>query len=1372
MAAGRGHLARSRNGNAPPQDLQRTLSGYSGAVGIATNGNTGSDVISGVNTAAGLDPADWAGSWQKTGTPSTATISPTFAASSNNLDVSGIGGAGDFAKNQYIYAPHMGVACSEQGIGSCPAPAGVALYIGAVETVALGATPTNIVVGHPQATAEAQSPASAPNGSVLTFTGTTAHGNIDVGTFFLTITPPSGSGSLTVYAESSSTALVGYPGVRGSINLTTGAWSVTLPSGMAPPTGSAITASYAYSGAGNAAAVIYVRDHYDQEQYQLVSSLTVGIYGLYTATDNGDATYTLAFNPQNTDWLIDIYYVQSTPPAGSKSICAQVAGVDGPLYGISLATTPVCLNGVDYTLPTMTAPIFVKWNADNYYSHLVYESFNGGAYKWMGQTYAGDTGPAGQHGNIASSYNLASIKDVSDFQPNAWVEWGGNTWSAWDVPTTPPSVTQNRDYYARITSVSSTTIVTDTNAGVPGNGRLYHNDGPAIRNALFSSGCTSGGCAVQLPDGNINVDFITMPRTNVHIRGNANDATTLKAFGDGGGPVAIGLDWQANTTYAQATKIQPKTNNPQLMAFVSNFSAACTTAGSAPDNWPQTLGATVSSGTCSFTNVGSNAVLDILALRFYADNLTVQTQSSGAGAIAAIEQGQVGSTQIFSAAWLAQSVTLRAPSTHATRSTGLWTHFFEGYVGAGVTYPYIPLLDYGDSNAVTWAPWDLFTSWPGKFLECTFCYTGSVNQTIQNPAAFENSWNMIRPVGASGSFFVEGMEIQNVYVADIAPVTMSNGSGGTSPAPRGVEVVANGENWHVHSAWWFWSPQHSQLNGVWQQARTSNSSLEADQIRIYGDKFGLMTTGHAPLVVNAAAVSINDGGVGIAAAPGSARYPIIAPSNGSSVFTTGLATGYSPSYRTCMTVSSQDVAYATGSVITTVPDASCSTTATRKLSDVSGETVYNAQIQTQNSADPNAREVMKPGIGIQVGNGTGAPSTVIDESQNLTVASAKDTGLAGAGSRCLRTDASGNISASASDCATSPPNILQNAPAWARQVGDGSDGAGPASGAVSGVKYYGIWHCTGAITYSGGPLIVFATGAVNLDAGCSITQTSGNTGGGDIGGAGGSGGSAAADSSASKATAPYNVTQAAPNAYVVSAAAAASSGGAGNAGGAITANTIREIIAAGPFMTAGPRGGGVGTPGGSNGGSAGSGGYPVIIISGASITLASGVAINTSGFQGGDAAGNSTGGGGGGGAGPIILSAPTITDNGAIYKYGGGPGGNCTAPSIGATGGGCNSSTCGTGAVLTVTGLTSGGLDASKTTIADGGRGYQAAPDCIINGGSSGLTGAACHFTLSGNSIASVVIDAPGNGGAFSNFSTCYVGGYGANGWMKELTVQ
>lgn len=185
-------------------------------------------------------------------------------------------------------------------------------------------------------------------------------------------------------------------------------------------------------------------------------------------------------------------------------------------------------------------------------------------------------------------------------------------------------------------------------------------------------------------------------------------------------------------------------------------------------------------------------------------------------------------------------------------------------------------------------------------------------------------------------------------------------------------------------------------------------------------------------------------------------------------------------------------------------------------------------------------------------------------------------------------------------------------------------------------------------------------------------------------------------------------------------------------------------------------------------------GSGALVIVAPSITIASGVVINTSGSEGTDAAALLKGGGGGGGGGDIWLVSETFTDNGGIYKYGPGPGGNCTAPSINATGGGCDTTGCGKDAAFTVTGVTTGGLDATKITITNAGTGYKVAPDCTVNPNGSGLVGSpACHFTLSAGTIASVVIDTAGTAATFADYSaSCLRGGQGAAGFYAQQLIQ
>ena len=340
--------------------------------------------------------------------------------------------------------------------------------------------------------------------------------------------------------------------------------------------------------------------------------------------------------------------------------------------------------------------------------------------------------------------------------------------------------------------------------------------------------------------------------------------------------------------------------------------------------------------------------------------------------------------------------------------------------------------------------------------------------------------------------------------------------------------------------------------------------------------------------------------------------------------------------------------------------------------------------------------------------------------------------------------------------------------------GDGSDGAGPASGAITGqIKMYSSWTCTGAVTFSAG-LFVMSKGPVVLSTGCSIKRTTGNAGVGDYGGAGGSGGSGSSglNSAAGSAVTYWGSS--------LDAGGLASANSAGNAPTALSAALIRGMWLYGPppldVWIGTFTGGGAGSAGGNTGGAAGNGGFP-FILSAPSISIASGVIIDTSGFPGVATTANSKGGGGGGGGAPIILGAASLTDAGGIFKYGAGPGGAITQPSIQATGGGCDSGTngCGINAAFTVTGLTTGGLDASKITIANAGTGYQTVPDCTVNAGGSSLTGTpACHFTINPatHAIASVVIDTPGTGGTLTTYTSTFIGAYGANAFMKEVAYQ
>ena len=363
-------------------------------------------------------------------------------------------------------------------------------------------------------------------------------------------------------------------------------------------------------------------------------------------------------------------------------------------------------------------------------------------------------------------------------------------------------------------------------------------------------------------------------------------------------------------------------------------------------------------------------------------------------------------------------------------------------------------------------------------------------------------------------------------------------------------------------------------------------------------------------------------------------------------------------------------------------------------------------------------------------------------------------------------DANGNVLSSLTN--------MTSVPAWARYYGNGSDGTGPASGAItSGEKDYTSWTCTGAITTGNGiGLVVRSQGTVAFNTGCTITPGTDNNPSGDIGGAGGSGGAGAANSVASLATTGSAVATLGTiqSAHFYSTGGGASTGGAGNAATAASAGIADFAFSMGPPFR--PAGGGLGTAGGSSGGAFGNGGGAIVIIA-PTITIASGVPFDTHGINGTASAANSTGAGGGGGGGDIWFLSQSFTDSGGVYKYGGGPGGAVTTPAVYAAGDGCNTSGCGTGAQLTVTGLTTGGLDATKITITAAGSGYNVAPSCVVAAGASGLTGSpACHFTVSGGAIASIVIDTAGSGGTLTTFTTSFIGGFGANGEYRQVLIQ
>ena len=362
-----------------------------------------------------------------------------------------------------------------------------------------------------------------------------------------------------------------------------------------------------------------------------------------------------------------------------------------------------------------------------------------------------------------------------------------------------------------------------------------------------------------------------------------------------------------------------------------------------------------------------------------------------------------------------------------------------------------------------------------------------------------------------------------------------------------------------------------------------------------------------------------------------------------------------------------------------------------------------------------------------------------------------------------------------------PPNsggvgAMTNAPMWARNYGDGSSSTGPASGAIASWVNYTTWHCTGAITLGAGvSAVVHATGAVNLDTGCTISETTGNGVQGDVGGGGGSGGKGTADSAAALASNMYASNPLADT-VAMAAAGGASSGGAGNDGGVVSASNLLSLLELGPMIYTFNRGGAFGGAGGSSGGAAGRGGAFFAIIA-PSLTIASGVPFNMNGLPGVQSAANTQGGGGGGGGGVILFVTPAggFTDNGGVYNYNGGAPGMCQQPSIQVGAGGCDTTGCGKDAVITIAALSSGGISAgANMTLTSAGTGYKNAPPCIVNAGTSGLnTSPACHFAAPiAGALALPIVDAAGANGTLTNYTTCFIGGFGGNGWYKQLTIQ
>ena len=344
---------------------------------------------------------------------------------------------------------------------------------------------------------------------------------------------------------------------------------------------------------------------------------------------------------------------------------------------------------------------------------------------------------------------------------------------------------------------------------------------------------------------------------------------------------------------------------------------------------------------------------------------------------------------------------------------------------------------------------------------------------------------------------------------------------------------------------------------------------------------------------------------------------------------------------------------------------------------------------------------------------------------------------------------------------------MTSAPFWMRYFGDGREGAVDCNGSITNgehwVTTFNISNgntCTPSAVPSGkAAFIIRATGTCTI-AGKLITRTNSTLANAtDVGSAAGGGGGGTAVGAAGNNPGEANLIT-----FTAGGTAGSASGGNGGNASANSAQSTQYMSSKPPF---GPCGGAAGGAGGSTGAAGGAGTDCAIIIC-PTIDFPSTGIIDTRGNNGVDEITINKGAGGGGGSGAALLSAETYTSTAGKILVGSVQGGSCTSPSITLL----SNDNTGFGAYAVITGLTTGGLDATKITIT-GGSGYTIAPTVQINAGASGLTGSpAAHTTLSGGAVASIVIDAAGSGGTLTTATTCGLGGYGAPAWSEEFLIQ
>lgn len=348
------------------------------------------------------------------------------------------------------------------------------------------------------------------------------------------------------------------------------------------------------------------------------------------------------------------------------------------------------------------------------------------------------------------------------------------------------------------------------------------------------------------------------------------------------------------------------------------------------------------------------------------------------------------------------------------------------------------------------------------------------------------------------------------------------------------------------------------------------------------------------------------------------------------------------------------------------------------------------------------------------------------------------------------------------------------ASAYFRYLGDGSEGAKDCNGNLVGRHYYTTFTIQNGetCTSTGDPLVIRATGACTIAGTLTNSPITGGAGSGatatgDWGGSSAGSGAGAANGTAGKAT---QVTKTG-NVQVLSGGGTAGTATGGNGGNGANGSSpaatgsafaFRDFLEQGQQFCVGGAGGVQGGSSGTNGASGGG----CIILACASINFTG--TVDVRGGAATPVTGNSTGEGSAGAGGVAVLSTYNWIANTGSILYNSGPIVPNTAPSIELD---PNDNT-GTGGYVTLTGVTTGGLDASKATIT-GGTSYTVAPTCkvIVNG--SGLTGSpACHVTISGGAINSFVVDTAGSGATFTAYTGAGLSGISGIGYGYTLTAQ